>query len=431
MGTISGNTAVRAYESKALASGGVIDASEAKELVKLAKAKGEDVQNIRQMLASDSFEPAARKIVENGLGIRNAPAPSIAGAKVGDATVTRTLGDPSGYADRYQAYAAARMSGADNAAVIMDKSGKWRAVQLDKQIPTEARTPSADVPWAAGLVPEDPKKIEALRGKIQGLLDRQREGERIDGAELGSLRKQLASQVFGVPESEINIMRSSNDRKAGFLNLNTALASDAEARGRLGPERSPDGAFNPRKDPAVEIDASEIEGSYKRGKGWSNTPVDSSRAVFFHEATHEAVYMTTQKYVAEWEAKGNHFTESGGEDLGFRNWMMNRKDVDWATRLTVINTASSNFADTETRAHFGAFRAAIAAGSPEAAKDQLMTFARYKASAPQQVTDAELAECERLYKTLPKDMQKAFDDAFAAAKAVNPHWNGASFRHGR
>src|SRR6476646_10865329 len=110
---------------KALDSGGVIDATEAKALVNSAKTP-EDKAFLARHLATDAFDGAARTAIAAKVGASKSLVGSTVGSLPGGAAVkvTRELSPPGGYRNEDQARAAARLAEVP-AAVVQGPDKKW------------------------------------------------------------------------------------------------------------------------------------------------------------------------------------------------------------------------------------------------------------------------------------------------------------------
>ncbi|MBL8958102.1 MAG: hypothetical protein JNK82_45440 [Myxococcaceae bacterium] len=125
-----------AQYKKAYADGKISD-TEAKQLAKSADGNKGREAHLRDHLRQDKFEGAAgRQAVEKAVGGDARRASGYVGQQVGklttgqDVTVTRELGDPKGYTNANDAYAAAQSTNRD-AAVIFGTDKRWHAVEVD------------------------------------------------------------------------------------------------------------------------------------------------------------------------------------------------------------------------------------------------------------------------------------------------------------
>ena len=439
MGTTIGSATFRRAEAQALKDG-KIDASDVKDLV--AAAKNEDKQVIRQMLATDAFEPGARKQLSDKLLGKSVAAPAeskIAGIDAGQGvTVTRELGT-TGYADQFQAIAAARMSGVENTGVVLGKDNLWHPVQLS-EMKQGLIGPAKGVRAVMGLKNTDEAKVSKLQGEIKDILVRTK-GKPTSDEDVKALnekRAALAAEVFGVDPSMINVISDSKYRQTGMININTGMADD----GKHGAEQHENAPFNPRELPAVEVSSRLLEGEYKTPgfKDGQTTParfepppsIEEARTTLFHEATHESDYDKSAEWVRKWEG-GTRFHPNQKLDAerpdDFIKWMSSQ-NVDQATKNSVINFVKGNHADTEARAYLSAAVIAMQSGNIDAARDQLMTFAggladgRVPIASERQVTDAKLKEVKAAYDAMPAAQKKEFRALWAEVSKAHPGWPG-------
>src|SRR5581483_5926094 len=169
-----------------------------------------------------------------------------------DVRVTREIGSTKGYDDEMEAIAVARMSRAENSAVVQGKDGKWHTVETNE---TLANTGPGQTPPAHGLPPFS--SIDATRRRIQALQDTSDAlGKQIDATrqagfpvdelvtqrdamvkQITQAHRQLAANVLGVPESEINVVARLRDAQPGKINI------VAQIDGALG-EHHPEGGVN-------------------------------------------------------------------------------------------------------------------------------------------------------------------------------------------
>ena len=169
----------RAQYSK-LYSDGKISAADAKALTESAASLGAADRRsfLREKLASDAFEPAARQLIEKTVGgASGMVGTSLAkvdhgGTKNLDVKVVRDLGSPSGYATAREARDVATSSGVD-AAIAQDSDGRWRAFELSAgpgvPLDTMSRAPTAHDLGHLELIPlpADPWAREKARKQVK------------------------------------------------------------------------------------------------------------------------------------------------------------------------------------------------------------------------------------------------------------------------
>jgi hypothetical protein len=229
--------------------------------------------------------------------------------------------------------------------------------------------------------------------------------------------------ILGVPVTEIKIIASSRDREAGKINISTDKGG-----GMHGAEKSPNTNFDPKLKSAIEIGMSSLD--------------DTKRAatILNHEMSHAKDYELTQKWVKQYEKDtGQTFQPGKFGDQNFTVWinkqapkMISRADAELVSDVSANANGSS-----EAKAYIGSFIAALKAGSPEAAANELRNYAAGMTSKPQKInrpTGAHVElEMKRLleteYKKMPKEMKEAFDKTFAELKQKYPDAWISKFNH--
>ena len=229
-----------------------------------------------------------------------------AGLKLGrnragrEVEIKRELGTLGGYDDRLQAVAAARLAGIDPAAVGRDTTGRWHAFELTGDFHGATYAPAAGaaltevvgLPSAAGIAAQQTTvaTLKAHTGDV--------------AAQLNAATKDLYALILGVDGGEVLLNRSSFDRKAGKINVTTALTGKLGAHGR---ESRQDESFEPGAKSAFELSPNAF-----------TTPA-RAQAVLFHEVSHLKDYELTQRWVTEYE-KGHTFVGGPGVTY-FQNWL--------------------------------------------------------------------------------------------------------------
>jgi hypothetical protein len=324
--------------------------------------------------------------------------------------IKRELGTLGGYEDRLQAVAAARLANADPAAVGRDTTGRWHAFELTGDFHGATYTPAAGaaltevagLPSAAGIAAQQATvaNLKAHSGDV--------------AAQLNAATKDLYALILGVEGGEVLLNRSSFDRKAGKINVTTALTKDAPGKlGAHGRESRQDESFEPGAKSAFELNPNAFA-----------TPA-RAQAVLFHEVSHLKDYELTQRWVTEYEKQ--HTFVGGPGVTYFQAWLKGR--VNPAEAQLASDIASGSQATTEARAYVRTFIAALDVGAGVEATTQLVTYAKGmadgKIAIPAQPAKnavlvelrAELAAYRRRLR--PPDRQ-AFDVAMAAAAKENP-----------
>ena len=335
-----------------------------------------------------------------------------AGLKLGrnragrDVEIKRELGTLGGYDDRLQAVAAARLAGIDPAAVGRDAKGRWHAFELTGDFQGATYAPAAGaaltevvgLPSAAGIAAQQTTvaTLKAHTGDV--------------AAQLNAATKDLYALILGVDGGEVLLNRSSFDRKAGKINVTTALTGKLGAHGR---ESRQDESFESGAKSAFELSPNAF-----------TTPA-RAQAVLFHEVSHLKDYELTQRWVTEYE-KGHTFVGGAGVTY-FQKWLKGRASAAEAQLASDIALGAQ--ATTEARAYVRTFRAAFDVGAGVEATAQLVSYAKgmadNKIAIPAQpgknAVLVELkAELAAYRQRLGRADKQAFDAAVAAAVKENP-----------
>ena len=338
-----------------------------------------------------------------------------AGLKLGrnragsEVEIKREIGTLGGYDDRLQAIAAARLAGIDPAAVGRDATGRWHAFELTGDFHGATYRPAAGaaltevvgLPSAAGIAAQQTTvaTLKAHTGDV--------------AAQLNAATKDLYALILGVDGGEVLVNRSSFDRKAGKINVTTALTKDTGRLGAHGRESRQDESFEPGAKSAFELSPNAF-----------TTPA-RAQAVLFHEVSHLKDYELTQRWVTEYE-KGHTFVGGPGVTF-FQNWLKGRASA--AEAQLASDIASGAQATTEARAYVRTFIAAFDVGAGVEATAQLVAYAKGmaggKIAIPAQPDKnavlVELkAELAAYRQRLGRADKAAFDVAVAAAVKENP-----------
>jgi hypothetical protein len=323
-----------------------------------------------------------------------------------DVEIKRELGTLGGYDDRLQAVAAARLAGIDPAAVGRDAKGRWHAFELTGDFHGATYAPAAGaaltevvgLPSASGIAAQQTTvaTLKAHTGDV--------------AAQLNAATKDLYALILGVDGGEVLLNRSSFDRKAGKINVTTALTGKLGAHGR---ESRQDESFEPGAKSAFELSPNAF-----------TTPA-RAQAVLFHEVSHLKDYELTQRWVTEYE-KGHTFVGGAGVTF-FQKWLWGRASAAEAQLASDIALGAQ--ATTEARAYVRTFLAAFDVGAGVEATAQLVSYAKgmadNKIAIPTQPEKnavlVELkAELAAYRQRLGRADKQAFDAAVAAAVKENP-----------
>lgn len=331
---------------------------------------------------------------------------SFAGQRLGknrygeEVKVVREVGS-SGYDDRLQATAAARMTGSE-AVLVRTRDGKWHAL---------ATTANAYGGLASAADDSEVRELVPLPS-TKGIAAARKNG--VDVAYI--------ALVLGVDTKEINLTFMKNQREARFINVNAKLDPQGDILGAHGPEKAPYQELKPGIRTAIELNRLLFERGDPR----------AASAVLFHEASHRADYELAQRWVQAYERQEGSFKPG----RHFAEWLSKRTPRLLARdeAQTVIEITNGADGATEARAYIGTFIAAMQAGAPDLAREQLLTYARRIAGrippTGEYVPAALRSDLETAYRSLDDSGKRQFDAAFAAVKtAASSTWI-AKFEHG-
>jgi hypothetical protein len=379
--------------------------------------------------------------------------------------VKREVGGTQGYDDRLQAIAVARLAQAEPSAVALGKDGKWHAFETTTGInPADASANdprasknAAGVPFKeVHILPSrtgigqsrqkvdelkaksvrldnlesawrtDPEFRKAVKGSDRPFLEVIQEEREQTTRNLNQATQTSAALIFGVSESEIQLNRSSFDRKSGKINLNPRLVKDAKAAGLHGAEAHQSEDFEPGMRTAIEIDL-----------GGLDKPA-GAQATMFHEVSHLKDFELAQHWVKTYEEETKH-TFVGGPGLKFfKEWIdalaaQARPRISKADAELVIDLAANASVSTEARANVHTFLTALQVGAADLATEALVNYAhalrpkkeggsgRYASPLKgSQVQAALVKELKTAYGLMPKTMKQQYDDAVAAARKEYP-----------
>jgi len=356
------------------------------------------------MLVSQAVSPHIARRPKKSKKVTKKPAGTLdAGLLLGknqageEVRIEREVGSTGGYDHRLQAIAVARLNGADPAVIVEWNDRKWHAFKTTATFDPAGMT--AEIP-ALGV-----HRLPSSAG-----IDAMQKSQPNSAA--------LASLVFGVPESEIQMNRSSADRTAGKINMNPQIGGPDQPGGMHGPVDGVD--FAQGVPSAIEI-----------GTPTLADPA-SAQVTLFHEATHLRDYELAQQWVATYEREGGTFLTGPGA-RNFTIWLYQQtrtkpprlSEVDAELIADEVTNVSSA---TEARANVMSFLVAFEAGKFDLAQTKLVAYAEAlkpgglyeNPVAGSAVQAALIAELRRVERQLPRDQRARFRRAFAAAKAKNP-----------
>jgi hypothetical protein len=383
---------------------------------------------------------------------RTRRAPTIVGGLLGwnqsneQVRVKREVGGTQGYDDRRQAIAVARLAKAEPAAVVQDAKGKWHAVEITSDFEAgPSRTArgamdasaAEDSPFLAvyGLPPlarieQSRQKAAGLKAKLDALNARKTTSEQDRKAveiekdqalaDLAKANLSRANAILGVPESEIEYTSSFSGRKPGKVNV-IGIPDPNSDPGGHGPVGG-DSGFEVGRESAFWMTFQQLE-----------TP--GAPGTLFHEVTHQRDWELAQEWVGKYQTETRRlFVKSATGPL--RDWLnaqVKKGRLTKADAEMVLMEAGDASAYTEARANVRTFLVELQSGAPELATKSLVAYAKAlkpkskggtgqyaNPAANSEVVAALVAELRSAYKQMPKDMQKQYDAAVAAAKKENP-----------
>lgn len=349
--------ALRKLETKYLANDGKIDLKEAKAMLGKNSAPTERAF-LRDMLARDTFDPAARKLFESTLARRESK-PRLLGwveSRHGvrlDLVVKKDLGPPGGFSEKYEALAAARAYDG-TATVIQDQKGRWFAygTNMPRHILNDSEVRGISAPDDRNL--RSAEHINAAYGpdiaaatkKAHELKSKRQSGDRsVSQAEVDAAFIKAAALAAGVDPSEVRISKGPGDRVPGKLNLEYELS----AAGTVG-RNEPDGTLvllpkdktSPIVPPTLTMGISNLR---------SGSPLAFQRTLA-HEGAHLGHEKKAQALLEEWR--------SSGSKNSFTTWLEAKRKaglISAETYDTTLGAISNDTRATEFAAHTRGFLA--------------------------------------------------------------------------
>ncbi len=259
------------------------------------------------------------------------------GSKTDPVKVTKELGQPNGFASRYEALALARGANSGSAAIFKDDVTKrWYAVETNTPLQKSSSTWSADskkISHLEYIEQPDLTKWKEARQKVDELRS---QGKTLDDFELRSAYGDMIAVAVGVPKTEINIMKSQNDTPApNKINFNPWLPS----LGRSGPAKL-DG-----KPHDIQIGIGELS---------SDTPFNIIGTVH-HEATHVHHHARGTELLKQWE--GTDKSKPFGQWL---DALYQKKKITLEERETITAEYNGKTGPTEAISYLNTFMATFA-----------------------------------------------------------------------
>lgn len=304
--------------------------------------------------------------------------------------VTREVGN--GFTDRWQAIAAARLTGSE-AVLVKTRDGKLHAL---------ATTANA----FGGLTPADDSEVREIMPLASPKNAVSPKGGNVD--------EPFAALALGLEAKEVNITFRQENRLAGVVNVNAGLpASIGGTHGAIGAK---DEDFRLNAATAIEIN---------RALFLKNDPRVPA-AAFFHETVHHADYELAQRWVKKYiETKRiDSKLFDGKRDRAFLPWLLEQKGLSDADAATISDVAAKVPGATEARAYVRTFIAASQAGAFDIARDTLRVYAQRIASQQPPTGDyvpaALRAEMNAAYQSLDANGQRQFKSALIEAQKGAP-----------
>ncbi|MBR0714547.1 DUF4157 domain-containing protein [Bradyrhizobium liaoningense] len=326
--------------------------------------------------------------------------------------VKREVGDVSGYDDRRQASAVARLAKAEPAAVAQDKNGKWHAFETETGI---------DIQTASAYDPEA-RKAEALAHAgvqfkdvhiLPPLSALKPAGQQTD--------ETRAALIFGAETSEIQINATTSQRQAGKINLTATPEKGSGSDARHGPVVG-------QKDTDFHLG---LVTAFDLDKALLDKPAHAA-GTLFHEVSHLMDFELAQRWVATYEKETGRTYMRAGLKL-FMDWI-NAQAKKKPPRLStaeaqlVVDEAADVTASTEARANIRTFLEYFRAAIYDEATQALTNYAgalppvgrAYGSPPAGSPVLVELAkEMKAAYDRADKTARAQFDAAMASAKAKN------------
>ncbi|MCI0447495.1 hypothetical protein L0152_30325 [bacterium] len=258
------------------------------------------------------------------------------GSKTEPVKVTKELGQPNGFATRYEALALARGANSGSAAIFQDdKTKRWYAVETNTPLQQGSSTWSPESKRISNLEfagQPDLTKWKEARKKVDELKS---QGKTLDDFELRSAYGDMIAVALGVPKTEIKIMDKSDKPDPNKINFNPWLP----ALGRSGPAKL-DG-----KPHDIQIGIGELS---------SDTPFNLIGTVH-HEATHVHHHARGNELLKQWEGTDKSKTFGQWLDAQYQ-----KKKITLEERETITAEYNGKTGPTEAISYLNTFMATFA-----------------------------------------------------------------------
>src|SRR5215471_736652 len=308
------------------------------------------------------------------------PTGALAGSKLGvngkgeDVKVKHEVGSPQGYGERWQAMAAARMAGAEPAAVVLGVDRKFHAVELtagmdskfaaaDPRRSVEAVPSSADTADAQKRVKELKARLDQLNsGEPTEAVSRKKDALR---AELAKADLHRASVVLSVPESDIRFKTTFSSQEPGVINIVPDVPGDTPGSHGPAPGQGGENEFKPGMPDAFRIRYSALDDP------------GLAQGTLFHEVEHHAHWQLAQHWAQSYERETGRMFVAGPGLRYFEKWMQDQAAkkpprLSKADAELVVDMAGNLSGKTEAAANMRSVDMALQVGRPELAAKALM-----------------------------------------------------------
>jgi hypothetical protein len=354
-------------------------------------------------------------------------------------TVTRVVGLSDGYEERWMATAVARLTKTEPAATLQRAdTGRWYAVEVSAPIaagqiagvPGAVLSSAYGLPSLAGLaqVTTTVAQLKARLGVLKATKPQGKQAARLHQDELSAVVSQLNQEnvrrmalVFGVADSEVNLIRSKIGKASGRINVIGApdLNSPSGSHGPVAGQK--DLAFHPDLVTAIDLNEDKLDDPAR------------AQATLFHEAHHLKDIRFAQDWVRAYQKERGALWISGSAGVKpFQAWLaiqVTKKRLTAGDAQLVVDESVDVTATTEARANIHTFLTVLQLGDANQAATLLRAYARalppvgtqYGAPpAKSPVTSELVSELKTAYRTLPTPLRAAYRSAVKDAVAANP-----------
>ena len=354
-------------------------------------------------------------------------------------TVTRVVGQGDGYEERWMATAVARLTKTEPAAAVQRAdTGRWYAVEVSASVPAGPVTSTAGgvVSSAYGLpslaaLAQLTTSVTQLKARLAVLKTTKPEGRQEVKAhqdELSAVVSQLNQEnvrrmalVFGVSDTEVNLIRSKVGKASGQINVIGApdLNSPSGSHGPVAGQK--DLAFHPDLVTAIDLNEDKLDDPAR------------AQATLFHEAHHLNDIRFAQDWVRTYQKETKALWVSGSAGVKpFQKYLeaqVTKKRLTAGDAQLVVDESVDVTATTEARANIHTFLTVLQLGDVQRAATLLQAYARalppvgkqYGAPPAKSAVVSELvAELKTAYRALTTPLRAGYKSAVKDAVAANP-----------